>query len=289
MGARQEDLWAARLLAYVIDVGAHPFALTKAFARQQLVATRHRLGPPEIDDDIAELDPLHQAVNDFADPVLEFEELPLTLGVAHFLHDNLFGGLCCDPTEIDWRERIGDEVTNLRLRIQMLRLGERDLGRLVLDRLGHLAEAQQPDLAVNAVDLGANIVFLPVFGAARLLDRLLHCLEHLVAIDTLVTGNGVGDLEQLGAGVDNGAFHGFLGDALWFRASVPSGGFADGKPRSDRRSERAAPAPRWPAAAALHPPPWRGDPGHRRCRAGGRESACGHRTVPSVRSVPRTR
>ncbi len=85
---------------------------------------------------------------------------------------------------------------------------ERDLRRLVLDRLGHLAKAQQPDLAVAAVDLGADVVFLAVFRAAGLLDRLLHRLEHLVAVDALVAGDGVGDLQQLGAGVGDGAFHG---------------------------------------------------------------------------------
>src|SRR6516162_2748293 len=57
------------------------------------------------------------------------------------------------------------------------------------------------------VDLGANVVLLTVFGAAGLLDRLLHSLQHLVAIDTLVAGYGVGDLQQLRASVGNGAFH----------------------------------------------------------------------------------
>ena len=77
MGARQEDLRAARLLAHVVDIGAHPLALAEALARQQLVAAQHRLGAAEIDDDIAEFDALDEAVDDLADAVLELVELAL--------------------------------------------------------------------------------------------------------------------------------------------------------------------------------------------------------------------
>ena len=85
--------------------------------------------------------------------------------------------------------------------LRRLRLGQRDLRRFVLDGVGDLAEAHQPDLAALAVDLGADIVFMAVFGAAGLLDGLLHRLQHLVAVDALVAGDGVGDLQQLGAGI----------------------------------------------------------------------------------------
>ena len=120
-------------------------------------------------------------------------------------------GLRRNAAEIDGRQRVGDEIADLGLGVQALGFDERDLGRLVLDGLGHLAKAQQADLAVAAVDLGADVVFLAVFGAARLLDRLFHRLQHLVAIDALVAGDGVGDLQQFGAGVGDSAFHGFPG------------------------------------------------------------------------------
>src|SRR5580693_9512227 len=90
VGARQKNLRAARLLADIVNKGAHPFALAKALARQQFVASQHRLGPAEIDDNVAELDSLHEPVDDLADPVLEFEELPLALGVADSLDNYLF-------------------------------------------------------------------------------------------------------------------------------------------------------------------------------------------------------
>ena len=219
VGARQENLRAARLLADVVDIGAHPLALAEAFARQQLVAAQHRLGAAEIDDDVAELDPLDEPVDDLADAVLELVELPLALGVADLLDDDLLCRLRGDAAKIDRRQRVGDEIADLGLGVQPLRLRERDLRRLVLDRVDHLAKPQQPDLAVAAVDLGADVVFLAVFGAAGLLDRLLHRLQDFVAVDALVARDGIGDLQQFRAGVGDGAFHG----VLEFRASVGLG------------------------------------------------------------------
>src|SRR6202040_922481 len=177
VGARQKDLRAARLLSDVVDKGAHPLALAEAFARQELVAAQHRLGAPEIDDDVAEFDALHEPVDDLADPVLEFEELPLALGVADLLDNYLFRGLRGDAAKIDRRERVGNEIADLGLGVQPLSIGQRNLRRLVFDDIGDLAKAQQPDLAAVAVDFGADIVILAIFGAARLLDRLLHRLQ----------------------------------------------------------------------------------------------------------------
>ena len=207
VGARQEDLRPARLLAHVVDVGAHPLALAEALARQQLVAAQHRLGAAEIDDDVAELDPLDEAVDDLGDAVLELVVLPLALGVAHLLDDDLLRGLRRDAAEIDRRQRVGDEIADLGLGVEPLRRGERHLGRVVLDRIDHLAEAQQADLAVAPVDLGADVVFLAVFRAAGLLDGLLHRLQHFVLVDALVAGDRVGDLQQFGAGVGGRGLH----------------------------------------------------------------------------------
>ena len=210
MSARQKDLRPARLLAHIINVSADPLPLPEAFARQQLVAAQHRLGAAEVDHDIAEFDTLNEPVDDLSDSILELEELPLTLGVSHLLDDNLLGRLCRDPTKIDRRQRVGNKVTDLGLRVQPLRLDQSDLRRLVLDGLRHLAEAKQPDLAIPTVDLGANIVLLAVFRAARLLDCLLHGFQHLVAIDAFVAGDGIGDLKQFGTRVCDGGVHATL-------------------------------------------------------------------------------
>ncbi len=230
MRARQEDLRPAHFLAHVVDVGAHPLALAEALARQKLVAAQDRLGAAEIDDHVAELDALDQAVDDLADAVLVLAELPLALGVAHLLHDHLLRGLSGDAAEIDGRQRVGDEIADFRLGVEALGLAQRDLRRLVLDGIGDLAEAHQADLAVLAVNLGADVVFLAVFGTAGLLDRLLHRLQHFVAVDPLVAGDRIGDLQQLGPGVGDAGLHGV--DHL-FRQSCQ--GVVPGRRRAVRR------------------------------------------------------
>ena len=133
--------------------------------------------------------------------------MPLTLGVAHLLDDDLLCGLRRDPAEIDGRQRVGNEIADLGLGVEPLGRCQRDLGRLVLDRFGYLAEPQQADLASAAVDLRPDVIFLAVFGATGLLDGLLHRLEHLVLVDALVARHRVGDLQQFGTGVSDGRFH----------------------------------------------------------------------------------
>ncbi len=123
--------------------------------------------------------------------------MALALGIAHLLYDYLLGGLRRDPAEIYGRQRVGDEIADLRFGIKALRCFERDLGRLVLDGLDDLAEAQQTDLAVAPVDLGPDVVFLAVFRAPGLLDGLLHRFQHLIAVDAFVARDGVGNLQQL--------------------------------------------------------------------------------------------
>src|SRR3546814_19757103 len=72
-------------------------------------------------DDMTELDALHDAGDDLSDAVLEFLILPLTLGVADLLENDLLGGLRIDAPQIDRRQRINDEVADLCTRLQLLR------------------------------------------------------------------------------------------------------------------------------------------------------------------------
>jgi hypothetical protein len=222
MRTRQEDLRPARFLPDIIDIGSDPFALTEAFPRQKFVAAQDRLGTSEIDDDIAEFHPLRQTVDDFADPILELTVLPLPFGIPHLLDDDLLGRLCGDPPEIDRRQRIGNEVADFGSGVETLGDGKTDLGRLVLDGFRDLTEAQQADFSGLAIDLRPNIIFLTVFRAAGLLDRLLHRLEHLVAIDALVAGDAVRDLKEFGPGIGCEVFHLSLARGVSFgRPCVP--------------------------------------------------------------------
>ena len=198
---RQEKLRPARLLAHVVDVGAHPVAVAERLARDGLVAAEQRLGAAEIDHQVAVLGALDDAVDDLAHAVLVLVVLLLALHLAHPLHDHLLGGLGGDAAEIDRRQRVDDELPELDAGPDLLGDAERDLGVLVLHRLllDHLGPALQLHLAVLAVDKGADVLLVPVLGAAGLLDGLLHRFQHLVALDHLLARDGVGDLQQLRA------------------------------------------------------------------------------------------
>ena len=142
MGAGHEDLRSARLAAHVIDEGADAVAIAEVFARQRLVAPDDSLGPAEIDDHIAVLDALDDAVDDLANAALEFLVLALTLGLAHLLHDDLLGVLRRDPAEIERRQGLGDEVAHLRFRVLAAGFVERDLCRLQGHVFHHFEQAR---------------------------------------------------------------------------------------------------------------------------------------------------
>ena len=114
VGARQEDLRAARFAADRHDQRADAVADADHLARDLLVAADDALGAAEIDDDVAELDALDDAGDDLAGAVLELFILALALGVADLLEDHLLGGLGGDPAELDRRQRIDDEVADRR-------------------------------------------------------------------------------------------------------------------------------------------------------------------------------
>ena len=109
----------ALLAAHVVDIGAHAVAVAQRLARHDLVAADDRLGAAEIDHDVAEFDPLDDAVDDLADAVLVFLILALALGVAHLLHDDLLGGLRGDAAEFDGRQGFEDEVADLSVGVAL--------------------------------------------------------------------------------------------------------------------------------------------------------------------------
>ncbi len=139
MAARNEYLRAALLLAHIIDVRAHAVASAERFARQGFVAPHHRLGPAQVDGDVAELVALDDAVDDLAGAVLVLPILALTLGLADLLHDDLLGGLRRDAPQIDGRQVFDDKLARLDSRLAPLGVDDRHLRDLVLHLVGHLA------------------------------------------------------------------------------------------------------------------------------------------------------
>jgi hypothetical protein len=197
MGARQEDLRAALLAAHVIDIGAHAVAITEGFARDQFVAADDAFAAAEIDDDIAVFDALDGAVDDLADAILEFVVLAVALGFAHFLHDHLLGRLGGDTAEIDRRQRVGDKIAELGIRVAVAGQRQRDLQGVVLGVIDNLEQTLQADLAGLGIDVGADVGFRSVARACGLLDRIGHGGDDDLAVNGLLARDRVGDLKKL--------------------------------------------------------------------------------------------
>ena len=92
---------------------------------------------PSSDDDVAVLEALDNAVDHFADALAVLGEDVLALGLADLLEDHLLGGLRGDAAEHVGRARELDFHVDFGfVAVELLRLGERDLGR----RIGHLVD-----------------------------------------------------------------------------------------------------------------------------------------------------
>ena len=223
VGAGHEDLRPARFAPDVVDVGAHAVAVAEGFARQQVFAADHRLGPAQVDGEPAILGALDEAVRNLLHAILVFLVLTRPLGLANLLDDHLLRRLRRDAAEVDGRQRIRQIVADLRGRIALLSLADRDLGGLVLDLFGDLQVTHQLDLAGLAVDIGADIVLLTVLSLTGVGDRLLHRLEHELALDPLLPGDGIGHLEELYAGQARGVLiRHHSRSAAWLAASNSS-------------------------------------------------------------------
>src|SRR6185295_12108036 len=205
MGARQEDLRAAGLAPHRHDQRADAVADADHFARDLLVAADDAFGAAEVDDDVAELDPLDHAGDDLGGAILEFLVLALALGVADLLEDHLLGGLGGDSAELDRRQRVDDEVADRGAILQLLRAFLVDLLEIILDLRNDLEHPPQAQVAGLGVELGADVVLGAVAGAGGALDRVLHGLDDDALVDQLLARDGVGDREQFRlVGADGG-------------------------------------------------------------------------------------
>ena len=122
--------------------------------------------------------------------------LPVALGLAHLLHDDLLGRLRGDAAEIHRRQLLGDEVAEFGVGVALARRGQRDLAAVVLDRLDHFHQPLQLHLAGVGVDVGADVGLLAVARARRLLDRVGHRGDHDLLVDRLFARDRIGDLQQ---------------------------------------------------------------------------------------------
>ncbi|MNY03182.1 hypothetical protein D3C86_1357880 [compost metagenome] len=98
-----------------------------------MLAGQQRLGVvAQIDDHAVAGSLLHRAGDDLADALAIGIDHLGALGLADLLHDHLFGGLRRDATEFDGVDLFLDHVTQLGVSLLLLRLGEGQLGRRIL-------------------------------------------------------------------------------------------------------------------------------------------------------------
>ena len=206
MRAGEENLRAALLAADVVDIGADAVAIAVHFARDQLVAADDGFTAAEVDDDVAIFDALDGAVDDLADTIDVFVIHALALGIAHLLDDHLLGRLGSDAAELDGRQWLADEVADLGIGIALYGIGQCDLLGGLFDRLDHFAQAGELELAGARVDLGTDLGFGAVAGLGRLLDGILHGCDHDHAVDRLLAGDRIGDLQQFKSVRANGHY-----------------------------------------------------------------------------------
>src|SRR4029077_3745864 len=97
--ARQDDLRAARALVDVDDERHDAVARAVRLTRHLVAHGQHGLGAAQVDDDVAALEPPHDARDELALAVLVLVEDVLALGLADALHDHLLGRLRGDASE----------------------------------------------------------------------------------------------------------------------------------------------------------------------------------------------
>src|SRR5690606_19521234 len=83
---------------------------------------------------------------------------------------------------------------------------ELDLLGVILDLFDHLAQAGELELAGLGIDLGADLGLGAIAGLGRLLDGVLHRLDDDGAVDRLLAGDCISDLQQFESVRANGHY-----------------------------------------------------------------------------------
>src|SRR5262249_51669533 len=162
MRPRERDLRPLGAPPHLEHEGADAITRVEALTWDLLTLGQDRLGLPDLDDDIALLDAVHDAPQDLAVLALELLEDAIALGVPHALQDHLLGRLGGDPTELLGRELLLELVVELGLRVQRLGIGETDLELAVGDLFDDLLATEHLECSRLAVDLHPD-----VFGSAQ--------------------------------------------------------------------------------------------------------------------------
>jgi hypothetical protein len=89
----------------------------------------------------------------------------------------------------------GDRVADLRGWMALTCFVQGDLIGRVLDGFHHQHMAGQPQIACLRLDLGMNVGFRAVSRACSLGDGVFHRCDHDAAVDRLLAGDRIGNLQ----------------------------------------------------------------------------------------------
>src|SRR5690606_36184285 len=112
MRARQEDLRSLGLGRDLVEIAAHAIAGVEVLPRNAVIASDDAFGLAEVDDHMAVLDALDDAVDDLAHAVLEVIVLARAFGFAHFARNDLLGRLRSNTAELEGRQLLAQFVAD---------------------------------------------------------------------------------------------------------------------------------------------------------------------------------
>ncbi len=149
----------------------------------------------EIDVHAIAVHPLDDSADERPRPILVRIDHLGTLGLAHLLHDDLFGRLREDAAEGNRLHRLLDEPARLHVLVDVARivhpqfaLGDLQFGGVVGE---HLPAPERVVGAGLAVDGDPHVEFLAVFLARRGGQRRLQSVEDDFLVDALLVGHRI--------------------------------------------------------------------------------------------------
>ena len=200
-GAADEQLGTTGFRTHGVEQTTNTVARTEGLARQHVVTEDHGLGiAAQIQDHVVTIALLDHTADDGAFLVLELVNDLGTLGFAHFLHDNLLGGLGGDTVEGNRVNLIFYIVTELDLGLLDLSGFEGDFTVRVLhcSLIGHNNPATIGFVVTGlAIDFNPNFNLAFIFFLGRSRQRSLQSLENLLAGYRLLVGYSVNDQQNL--------------------------------------------------------------------------------------------
>ena len=126
MGPGQEDLGALTGLAHFVNVKTHLFVRGVRLTGDLFSQRQYRFHISQVHQDLPLISTLYGAENHIAFPVGVYVVNDGTLRFTDLLNYHLFGSLGSDPSEVGRSHFPLHHITQLVVRVQLLRLFQRD-------------------------------------------------------------------------------------------------------------------------------------------------------------------